>query len=130
MQPTETRPPRSRWIIAFGILAVLIGLFGVAGGVGLLLNADSVFALFDALLAVIIGLLYIAAGVGFFPGKAWAWVLGVSVSSVSLIDSVVEHPAVHAYGIPGAIVAAVMIFYLSRPSVKAFFGKRAKQTVS
>jgi len=123
MQPTRTKLPRSRGVNSLCILAILIGLFGIGGGAGLLLNANTILEALDALLAVIIGLLYLAAGIGFFGGKGWAWATAIIVSIVSLIVSVVDHPAAHAYGIPGAIVAVIMIYYLTRPHVKVFFGR-------
>ena len=116
MQPTRTKLPRSRGVNSLCILAILIGLFGIGGGAGLLLNANTILEALDALLAVIIGLLYLAAGIGFFGGKGWAW-------ATAIIVSVVDHPAAHAYGIPGAIVAVIMIYYLTRPHVKVFFGR-------
>ena len=128
MQPIRAKPLRPKGVIVLGILAMLIGLCGIVGGSILLLNANTAFATLDALLAMAIGILYIAAGIGFFPGKGWAWALGISVSVISLIISVVEHPAAHAYGIPGAIVAIIVIYYLTRPQVKASFGKNGKQT--
>jgi hypothetical protein len=120
MQP-RAKPPRPRGVIALGTLAILIGLFGIAGGTALFLNAGMIFAALDALLAVVIGVLYVAAGIGFFRGKGWAWVLGIIVS-------IVEHPAAHAYGIPGTIVAVIVIYYLTRSHVKVFFGRGGKQT--
>ena len=123
MQPAREKPPRTRGVTALGILAVLIGLFGIGGGTGLLLNANTILASLDALLAVVIGILYVAAGIGFFRGKGWAWTMGIIVSIVSLIVSIVEHPAAHAYGIPGAVVAVVVIYYLTRPNVRIFFGR-------
>jgi hypothetical protein len=117
------KPSRPRVVTVLGILAMLIGLFGIVGGIGLLLNANMILASLDALIAEVIGVLYVAAGIGFLPGRGWAWALGIVVSIVSLIVSVVEHPAVHAYGIPGAIVAVIVVYYLTRPYVRAFFGR-------
>ena len=122
MQPLQ-KPSRPRVVTVIGILAVLIGLFGIGGGSGLLVNADTILASLDVLLAVVIGVLYVAAGIGFFRGKGWAWALGIIVSIVSLVVSIVEHPAAHAYGVPGAIVAVIVFYYLTRPHVKVFFGR-------
>ena len=109
-------------------MAILLGLFGIAGGIALLLKADMILAALDALLAVVIGFLYVAAGISFFRRKGWAWVLGIIVSIVSVIVSIIEHPAAHAYGIPGTIVAVIVIYYLTRPHVKVVFGRGGKQT--
>jgi hypothetical protein len=87
------------------------------------MDAKSILTGLDALLAVAIGVLYVAAGIGFFPGKGWTWTLGVMVSIVSLVVSIIEHPAAHAYGAPGAVVAVIVIYYLTRTHVKVFFGR-------
>jgi len=64
MRTTKAKSPRPRGIIILTILAILIGLFGIAGGAGLLLNANTTFATLDALIAVAIGILCTAVGIG------------------------------------------------------------------
>jgi hypothetical protein len=54
--------------------------------------------------------------------------LGIMVSVISMIISVIEHPVAHAYGIPGAIVAIIVIYYLTRTHVKVFFGRDNKHS--
>lgn len=123
MRPTQAKPPRPGGVTAIGILAILIGLFGIVGGAVLLLNADKILPALDALLALVIGILYLTSGIGFFLGKGWSWTLGIIVSVVSLTVSIVEHPAAHAYGIPGTIVAVIVIYYLTRSHARVFFGR-------
>ena len=122
MHPTRAKPPRPREVTALGILTILIGLFGIGGGAVSLLNADVIVATLSSL-ALVIGVLYLATGIGLFRGKGWAWALGIIVSIVSLIVSIVEHPPAHAFGIPGIIVAVIVIYYLTRPHVRVFFGR-------
>jgi hypothetical protein len=126
MQPPKTKPPRPLGVTALSVLVILIGVFGIAGGAALVVEATTILASLDALLAVAIGILYVTSGIGFFPGKSWAWTTAIGVSMISLAVSVIEHPAAHAYGIPGAIAAIVVIYYLTRNHVKSFFRTSSK----
>jgi uncharacterized membrane protein (DUF2068 family) len=104
-------------------LAVLIGLLGIGGGALLVLSTNLTLAILSAL-ALVIGVLYIVAGIGFFRGNRWAWILGIGVSLVALVRNSAEIAAGSAaFGIPGIIVAVIIISYLTRPRVKAFFGR-------
>ena len=118
-----TKMPRPTGVTVLGVLAILVGLLGIGGGAVLLLIPDLVIVTLSAL-AVVIGLLYLAAGIGFLRGIRWAWTLGLIVSIVSLIRNFTEiAKGGVAYGIPGVIVAALVIYYLTRPNVKVFFGR-------
>ncbi len=65
-----------------------------------------------------------ATGIGFFRGMRWAWTLGIIVSVLSLIRNFAEiADGVVAYGIPGVILGFIVIYYLTRPHVKVFFGR-------
>jgi ammonia channel protein AmtB len=69
MQPQKTKPPRPLGVTALGILILIIGLFGIAGGATMLVDAKIILAGLDALLAVAIGVFYVVAGIGFFREK-------------------------------------------------------------
>lgn len=74
--------------------------------------------------AVLVGLFYLVTGFGFLQGIGWSWYLGLIVSILSLIRNIIE--AVQGgvtFAIPGIIVALIIIYYLTRPEVKAYFGR-------
>jgi len=125
MQP-GAKAPRPTGVTVLGVLTILIGLFGTLGGAALVMSPDTVVAGLSAL-AFVIGLLYIAAGIGFLQGHGWAWTLGILVSILSLIRNLAEVAVGAAvFGIPGIIVAVIVIYYLMTPKVKTFFGRGTK----
>ena len=122
MQPIRPRPPG---ITILGILAILIGLLGLVGGAVLLTSSDA-FVVGLSAFAVVVGILYLVTGIGFLQGASWGWTLGLIVSVLALARNVVE--AVQggvAFAIPGTVVALIIIYYLTRPKVKEFFGRES-----
>ncbi len=126
MQSATAKTPRPTAVTVLGILSVLIGLLGIVGGALLVMSAYVIVAGLSAL-AVVIGILYFVTGIGFFRGMRWAWTLGIIVSVLSLIRNFAEiADGTVAYGIPGVILGVIVIYYLTRPNVKLFFGRGTK----
>jgi hypothetical protein len=74
--------------------------------------------------AVLVGILYLVTGIGFFRGAKWGWIMGLGVSFLALVRNFVEAAGGGiVFAIPGVIVALVIIYYLTRPEVKTFFGR-------
>ncbi len=144
MQP---KPPRPTGVTVLAVLAILGGLAGIAVG-GLLLAAGAIVGtlnlsttypqlaaynfttstiavlleIFGAVL-LILGILDLALGVGFLGGKSWAWTVGIIVGILSIV---IDVPAIIFFGstnIVGIILWVIILYYLTRPHVKAFFGK-------
>lgn len=144
MQP---KPPRPTGVTILAILAILGGLGGLAVG-GLLLAAAAIVSTLDLSTAypqlasynltsatigvilgifgaviLILGLLYLIMGIGFLGGKGWAWTLGMIVAVLSIV---IDIPSLYFFG-PGSIlsliIAIIILYYLTRTRVKAFFGK-------
>jgi hypothetical protein len=74
-------------------------------------------------LALIFGILGLVLGIGFLGGKGWAWTLGIVVGALNIIVSLVETGIGFYSSIIGIIFPIIIIYYLMRPHVKAFFGK-------
>ena len=85
--------------------------FGVLGGVFLIL----------ALVGFVLGY-------GYLKGIGWAWTLGIIFAVLSIISEIVN-PIIDrsadtlVSSIIGIIIPLIIIYYLTRPHVKAFFGK-------
>jgi len=83
------------------------GLFAVIGGV-----------------AIIVGVLYLLLSYGLWTGKGWAWTISMVLAILGIILSLV---GLIVRGGVGAVITlildAVIIYYLTRVNVKAFFGK-------
>ena len=113
--------------------AELQSLIQVFGSIGL--------AIGGILLAVGIG--YLIVSYGLLKGKGWAWivtmVLSIIAIIVQIISAITTANALFSYDINaswagiishiiGIAINAVIIWYLFRPHVKAFFGKMKPST--
>jgi hypothetical protein len=101
-------------------LVALSGFVGVAVGSGLLAGLGGVIGG----VLVILGLLYFVIAYGFWSGKGWAWTLGVALMVISIIVNLAAVAGIGSTGsIVDIIINLVILYYLFRPHVKAFFGK-------
>ncbi len=129
----QSRPSRPTGITLIAVLVILVGVIG-------LLFSLAIFAL-SALVTnfggasvgtvgtVIAGiflffsLIYLLVGRGCLGGKGWAWTLGMIFSILSLVGSVGGIAVGQPGGVGGLLIWGLVIYYLTRPRVKAFFGK-------
>jgi uncharacterized membrane protein (DUF2068 family) len=85
-------------------------LVGLSAGIG---------AVFIAL-----GIAYFVMAYGLWKGKGWAWTITVILSFIGIALGIVSIVTVQNIGaIFHLIINAVVVYYLYRPHVKAFFGK-------
>ena len=75
---------------------------------------------------IILGIISFIVAWGLLKGKAWAWTVTLILSIISLILGVVSVVAGSFGSIINIIIAAIIIYYLYRPHVKAYFGKSVK----
>ena len=114
-------------ITLIGVLTFLVGLVLLLVGAVLVVAPDSDFAdvgisigALDALGfgTLIIGIFAIIVAIAFLHGWTIAWYLGILLHGIDLILSILMFPA----GILTLMISALIIYYLFRPHVKAFFG--------
>ncbi len=119
-------------LIALGLVigtyagSQLTNSLATAGYSGLAsLGAGTIAAIVTALGAglLILGILYFAFGVGFFGGKGWAWTLGIIVVSIGIILNIIQIALGSIGSVFGLIIGLLIVYYLTRPHVKTFFGK-------
>jgi hypothetical protein len=145
MTSAATRPTGVTLLAAVaaitGVLDVLAGLgdIGIAGGFlsdhGFGDNLDSVMTIIGVVL-VAIGVLGLATGFGLLRGRNWAWLItrlwasvcivaGLVGAGLSLLsDTITSQILAAMVGSAGAAVAAaVVLWYLYQPQVKAAFGR-------
>jgi|SRR5690242_9886148 hypothetical protein len=128
----QSKPARPTGVTVLGILAILAGLAGLAGG-ALLLGLSGVVAsaypggatVAAAIGAVllIIGILELVYGIGFFGGKGWAWTLAMIGSVLQIIFGIVSIVFGSVGSVFGLLISILILYYLTRPHVKAYFGK-------
>ena len=78
------------------------GLFAIIGGV-----------------VIVVAIIAFLVGYGLWKGSGWAWIVQLIFSALGAITSLAALPS----GIVGLIIDGLIIWYLFRPNVKAFFGK-------
>lgn len=114
--------------IIWGVVLILFGILAVLGGglvaASLDAGAGGLIIVF-AIISIVIGVLYLAFGIGAWGLKPWAWMLGVIGAGLSLLSSIAQMILTGDIGsnVLGAIIAAVILFYLFTPPVKQAFGR-------
>jgi hypothetical protein len=139
MQPKPKRPTGVTVIAVLNILGGLAGLglgaiFIAAGALAssslatqypTLSSISGISSILYAVgaLALIIGILSIVVAVGFLGGKGWAWTLGIVAAVIGIVVGIVEVVIGFLTDVIGIIFQIIILYYLMRPHVKAFFGK-------
>ena len=109
-----------------GILALIAGIMVIVGGVA---AADLPSQIADlgvtatGAVLIIIGIIYLVIAGGFWNGWSIMWYIGVVVNVIMLIFNIftlVTGDPISA--IVGILIEALILYYLFRPGVKAFFG--------
>jgi hypothetical protein len=136
----ERRRPTGVTIIA--VLAIIEGIFLLAVGIIDLValapfigqvNENALFALGGVI--AILGV-YIALGIaefvvawGLLKGKGWAWIVTIIINIISAVLNIISIAAGGIENIGGLIINGIIIYYLYRPNVKAYFGRVRATTV-
>ena len=147
----ENVKKRPTGITILAVLQIIFGVLFLLGAVGMFLIAsiadvadleDAIgedapdwivdnFALAFGVLGVvflIIGIVGLVLGYGYLKGIGWAWTVGIIFAVLGIIGDIIEPMVdrtadVLASSIIGIIIALLIIYYLTRPHVKTFFGK-------
>jgi hypothetical protein len=90
-----------------------MGLQSLLGGVGIA---------FGAVLVALAIVSFIVA-YGLLKGRGWAWTVTLILSIISIVWNAITIATGNIGGIISIIISAVIIYYLYRPHVKAYFGK-------
>lgn len=112
----ENQRHRPLGITIIAILAIIAGISSIAVGVPLL-------AVLIGIGFIILGIVYLAVAYGLWKGKKWAWTITLIVSVISIIIGIASLATGNVGAIIQIIISAVIIYYLYRPNVKAYFGK-------
>jgi hypothetical protein len=110
----------------FGV--TIIAILAVLGGIGSILLGFIVLIIpiLGIILGgifVIIGLSYFVVAYGLWNGRSWAWILTVLISALGIVVGLVSIIIGTGGSILYIIVNAIIIYYLFKPDVKAYFGK-------
>jgi uncharacterized membrane protein HdeD (DUF308 family) len=113
----ESQKHRPLGVTIIAILLVLAGVISLVGGLILLI-------ILVGFVFLALGIAYLVMAYGLWKGKGWAWTISLILSVIGIITGIVYITQDNlAGGIASIIINGVIIYYLYRPNVKAFFGK-------
>src|SRR5207245_9169862 len=134
------KPSRPLGITFLAIIQILIGVLGLLVSIAIiafsaLLTTLPTIGTLASTVGLVIGgvflffsLIWLATGVGFLHGKGWAWTLGMVFTILSILGAAyVAFTGVYQAGY-ALVFWIIMIIYLTRSRVKAFFGKATIST--
>jgi hypothetical protein len=107
----------------------IIAILAVIGGIGSVLSGLAIMAIIPLLgiifggLLIIIGLAYFVVAYGLWKGLNWAWNITLIVSVIGIIVGLGSIVVGNVGALFHLIVNVIVIYYLYRPNVKAYFGK-------
>lgn len=78
----------------------------------------AVLLVYGAVLAIL-GIFAFVIAYGLWTGKGWAWTLAIILAIIAIIMGLISLPS----GIVTILINVIIIYYLTRPHVKEFFGK-------
>jgi len=86
---------------------------GVAGALGVGIGG----------IAIALGIFSFIVAYGLWTGKGWAWTLTVVLQIISIVMNAVSIVSGNPGGIISIIISGIILYYVYRPHVKAYFGK-------
>lgn len=83
------------------------------------------------IIMLILGIAYLVVSYGLLKGKGWAWTITIIVTIIGLIMQIISAIVIGSFTssiitgltshIIGIIISGIIIYYMFRPHVKAFF---------
>ena len=84
-------------------------------------------------IAIAVGGVLIAIGIasfivayGLLKGLGWAWTVTIILEIISIVLNAISIATGNIGGIVSIIISGIILYYLYRPHVKAYFGKAAR----
>jgi len=129
--PRKTRPTGIRVLTALEVLAGVAYLLSAAAPlvVGSMIPLTALPTLLSSLASafgfvlLILALVSFLLAYGLFTGKGWAWFWSLVFAVVGILVALVEAINSLSSAITPIVLHLIVIYYLTRPYVKAFFGK-------
>lgn len=124
-------PQRPSGVVIIAILDVIIGIFSIT--VSLLLETGNTTEIVNAKLIAdvgafatiiaILGILAVVMSYGIWTRKRWAWTYSVMVAALGILTNITAFFFGSTVSVLNAGLQALVIYYLARSSVKAYFPK-------
>ena len=118
----ESQKHRPLGVTIIAILTAIGGIVFLASGAVLLIVGIGIILL-------ALGIAYFVMAYGLWTGKRWAWSITLILSVIGIIVAIASIVAGNVGSIISIIINGVVIYYLYRPNVKAFFGKQSSSLI-
>lgn len=127
---------RPRGIAVVIVVQILLGVLGIIGGIGSLaaphlarpqgLGFLQPLAAVFPIVLIVIGAFFLALSYGLWHGYRWAWTLTIVFEIVHIVADVgfVASRSFAIDKIIGLVVIISILIYLTRPQVRAYYGRR------
>jgi uncharacterized membrane protein HdeD (DUF308 family) len=112
----ESQKHRPLGVTIVAVLTAIGGLIFLGSGLGLLIIGFGFILL-------VLGIAYLVMAYGLWNGRGWAWTITLILSVIGIVVAIASIVAGNVSAIISIIIHAVVIYYLYRPNVKAYFGK-------
>ena len=109
------------WLLA-GAGMMMVGALMPLFGVGLPMFLGAIAGLMSVVF-LIFGIIAFVLAYGLFSGRGWAWLWSLVFAVIGIILALFEAMSSFGSGILPMIIYLVIVYYLTRPHVKTFFGK-------
>lgn len=128
----KTRPTGVTILAALQAIGGLLFLLGGAGMmmIGAIMPMGGIAMPFLGALAGAVGGIFLVLGIislvialGLFTGKGWAWICSLIFAVIGIIIALLQAVGSLGSAILPIIIYLIIIYYLTRPHVRAFFGK-------
>jgi uncharacterized membrane protein (DUF2068 family) len=122
VQIMESQKHRPLGVTIIAILTAIGGIVFLASGAVLLIVGICIILL-------ALGIAYFVMAYGLWIGKRWAWTITLILSVIGIIVAIASIVAGNVGAIISIIIHGVVIYYLYRPNVKAYFGKQSSSLI-
>ena len=127
------KPKRPLGVTVLAILAVLGGILLLFSGIGIgssptLFTSMPNMAYLAPIAAdlgivfIILGLIALVSAYGLWTGKKWGWWITIIISALGVLLNLISLVSGSYGAIVGIIIEVVILYYMTRPYVKAYFG--------
>ncbi len=104
--------------IALGIMLSLLGPLILASLTHSEMPMLALMIHFGATFFVAYGVAALIVSYGLWTGKSWAWWIYIIMLILGILSSLLSLP----HGIVGIVINGLIIYYMTRPHVKQYFG--------
>ena len=107
----------------------IISILTAIGGIVFLASGAVLLVVGIGIILLALGIAYFVMAYGLWTGKRWAWTITLILSVIGIIVAIASIVAGNVGAIISIIIHGVVIYYLYRPNVKAFFGKQSSTLI-